>query len=52
MKAFLLAVVTACVITGIAAFALESFQQGSDRANTTGGARVDFARDGVNRTAR
>jgi SNF family Na+-dependent transporter len=50
MKAFLLAFLTAFVLAGITAFVLENFQASSDRANTTSGARVDFARDGVNRT--
>ena len=47
MKAFLLAVVTAFAIAGAASFVLESFQQSSDQANTTSGARVDFAKDGI-----
>lgn len=47
MKAFLLAVVTSFVIAGIASVVLATFQMSSDVANTTGGARVDFARDGV-----
>ena len=50
MRPFLLAVATAFVIAGVAMFVLEAFQRGSDVANTTGGARVDFAKDGVNRT--
>ena len=49
MRAFLLAVVAAFALAGIASFVLESFQASSDRANTTSGARVDFAKDGVNR---
>jgi hypothetical protein len=47
MKAFFLAVVAAFLIAGLASFVLDAFQQGSDVANTTSGARVDFARDGV-----
>jgi len=47
MKAFLLAVVSAFAIAGASMFALESFQLSSDRANTTTGARVDFAKDGI-----
>ncbi len=50
MKAFLLAFVTAFVLAGVTAFVLENFQASSDRANTTSGVRLDFARDGVNRT--
>ena len=50
MRAFLFAVVTAFVVAGIASLALEGVQSSSDRANTTSGARVDFAKDGVNRT--
>lgn len=50
MRAFLLAVVTCLVITGVSSFVLESWQAGSDKANTTSGARVDFAKDGVNRS--
>ncbi len=30
---------------------LESVQSTSDRANTTSGVRLDFAKDGVNRPA-
>lgn len=51
MRAFLIAVVTAFAMAGIAALALESFQSSSDRANTTTGVRLDLAKDGVNRTA-
>ena len=51
MRAFLFGLVSAFVLAGIAAFALESVQSSSDRANTTGGARLDFAKDGVNRPA-
>ncbi len=50
MRAFLVAFVTAFVIAGIASFALEGFQSSSDKANTTSGVRLDFAKDGVNRT--
>ena len=50
MRAFLLAVVTAFVIAGLASFVLDAFQKGSDVANTTTGARVDFAKDGISRT--
>lgn len=49
MRAFLSAVVAAFVLTGIAFLALESVQSTSDRANTTSGVRLDFAKDGVNR---
>ena len=50
MKAFILAVVAAFVIAGAASFVVDAFQLGSDVANTTSGARVDFAKDGVNST--
>ena len=50
MKAFLMAVVTVFVIAIVASFVLDSFQKGSDVANTTSGARVDYAKDGVNAT--
>lgn len=49
MKAFFSAVAAAFVIALVASFALETVQSSSDRANTTSGARVDFAKDGVNR---
>jgi hypothetical protein len=49
MKAFILAVLTAFIIAGLASFVLDAFQQGSDVANTTSGARVDFAKDGIGR---
>ena len=49
MRAFLLAFVTAFVLAAIASLVLESAQSTSDTANTTTGARVDFAKDGVNR---
>ena len=47
MKAFLLAVVIAFGIAAGSSFVLDSFQRSSDVANTTTGARVDFAKDGV-----
>ena len=47
MRAFLFAVVTACVIAGAASFVLDAFQKSSDVANTTCGARVDYAKDGI-----
>lgn len=50
MRAFLLAFVTAFVIAGVASFGLEAVQSTSDKANTTSGVRLDFAKDGVNRT--
>ncbi len=50
MRAFLFAFLTAFVLTGIAAFVLETAQSGSDKANTTSGVRLDFAKDGVNRS--
>jgi hypothetical protein len=50
MRAFLAAFVTAFVMAGIAAVVLEGVQSTSDKANTTSGARLDFAKDGVNRT--
>lgn len=50
MRAFLVAFVTAFVIAGIASLALEGVQSNSDKANTTTGVRLDFAKDGVNRT--
>jgi|LNFM01.1.fsa_nt_gb hypothetical protein len=50
MRAFLVAFVTAFVIAGISSFVLEGFQSSSDKANTTSGVRLDFAKDGVNRT--
>lgn len=49
MRVFLAAAVTAFVIAGISSVVLEAFQASSDRANTTSGARVDFAKDGVSR---
>ena len=49
MRAFLLAVLAAFALAGIASFVLERFQASSDSANTTSGARVDFAKDGINR---
>jgi hypothetical protein len=49
MRAFLAALVTAFVLAGITSFVLERFQSTSDKANTTGGVRLDFAKDGVNR---
>jgi hypothetical protein len=49
MRAFLAALVTAFVIAGVASVVLEGVQSTSDRANTTSGARIDFAKDGVNR---
>ena len=49
MKAFLLAVVVAFVIAGVASFALEAFQSSSDVANTGRQVRVDFTKDGVDR---
>ena len=48
MKAFLLAVLAAFVIAGIASLVLDAFQSSSDVANTTSGARVDYAKDGIN----
>ena len=48
MRAFLFAVLTAFVIAGLASVVLDMFQSGSDAANTTTGARVDFAKDGIN----
>ncbi len=48
MRAFLTAFVAAFVIAGIAMLALEMVQSNSDRANTTSGVRLDFAKDGVN----
>jgi hypothetical protein len=50
MRAFLIALVTAFALSGIAAFVLEGLQTSSDKANTTSGVRLDFAKDGVNRT--
>jgi hypothetical protein len=47
MKPFFLAVLTALVIAGLASFVLENFQQSSDVANTTTGARVDYSKDGI-----
>lgn len=47
MRAFLLAVLTAFVLAGLASFVLDRFQSSSDVANTTTGARVDFAKDGI-----
>ena len=38
------------LIAGLASFVLDAFQKGSDVANTTTGARVDFAKDGISRT--
>lgn len=49
MRAFLFAFITAFVIAGVASIALEGVQSTSDRANTTSGVRLDFAKDGVNR---
>lgn len=50
MRAFLAAFAAAFVIAGIASVVLEGVQSTSDKANTTSGARLDFAKDGVNRT--
>ena len=50
MRAFFFAVVTAFALAGIASVALESLQSSSDRANSTSGVRLDYAKDGVNRT--
>ena len=47
MRAFLLAFLAAFVIAGLASFFLEFAQTGSDVANTTSGARVDYAKDGI-----
>ena len=47
MKAFILAVLTAFIIAGLSSLVLDIFQKGSDVANTTSGARVDFAKDGI-----
>ena len=49
MRAFLLAVVTACVITAVAAFLLDRFQIGSDTANTASGVRINFAVETTNK---
>lgn len=49
MRAFVVAVIAAFAIAGIASLGLETIQASSDKANTTTGARVDFAKDGVNR---
>jgi hypothetical protein len=49
MRAFLLAFFSAFVVAGIASFVLEGVQSTSDRANTTSGVRLDYAKDGVNR---
>jgi hypothetical protein len=49
MRAFLVAFVTAFMIAGIASVVLEGFQSSSDKANTTSGVRLDFAKDGVDR---
>ena len=49
MRAFLFAFVTAFVLAGVASLALEGVQSSSDRANTTSGVRLDFAKDGVDR---
>lgn len=49
MRAFLFAVLAAFVISGIASFALEGVQTTSDKANSTSGVRIDYAKDGVNR---
>lgn len=49
MRAFLFAFLTAFVVAGVASFVLEGMQSTSDRANTTSGVRLDFAKDGVNR---
>jgi hypothetical protein len=48
MRAFLTAFVAAFVIAGVAMLVLEMAQSTSDKANTTAGVRLDFARDGVN----
>lgn len=50
MRTFLVAFVTAFVIAGIASFVLEGLQSTSDKANSTSGVRLDFAKDGVNPT--
>ena len=47
MRAFLFAFVSAFVIAIVASFVLEAFQSSSDVANTTTGARVDYAKDGI-----
>ena len=47
MREFLLAVVAAFLIAGAASYVLDAFQRSSDVANTTSGARVDFAKDGI-----
>lgn len=49
MRAFLFAFLTAFVVAGIASVVLEGVQSTSDRANTTSGVRLDYAKDGVNR---
>ena len=51
MRVFLLAFVTAFVLAGLASVVLEGFQTPSDRANTTSGVRLDFAKDGIDRSA-
>ena len=45
MRAFLAALVTAAVITAVAAFVLEQFQAGSDVANTTTGTRITIEKE-------
>lgn len=52
MREFLIAVVTAFLMAGVASFVLEILQATSDRANTTSGVRLDFAKDGVNRNTK
>jgi hypothetical protein len=49
MRAFLSGLVAAFVLAAVGAIVLESLQSTSDRANTTTGVRLDFAKDGVNR---
>ena len=47
MRSFFLGVLTAFLIAALSSLVLDLFQKGSDVANTTSGARVDFAKDGI-----
>jgi len=47
IRAFLAAVIAVVVITAVAALVLDRVQSGADAANTTTGARLDFAKQGT-----
>ena len=47
MRAFFSGLIGAFAIALIASYVLDAFQKGSDVANTTSGARVDYAKDGI-----